>query len=232
MVGVQAPFNFGYEWAFDSILELADFYYRAIKLQQPEGPYRLAGWSAGGLLAQQVACLLTKAGDKVEYLVAMDSALLEQAQIQSMSHDKCLEYALKFAFGERLDLPENESVVAQLDDNFADMTEAGQLEAVAELVGKRASHGFAGKAGLIIALKFFVDFVQADRPLTPTRIDGNSLLITASQSKDPASILAGWQRSILSDNRVVEVDGEHGTMMKGQCLEDILVILRAGLLGV
>jgi acyl transferase domain-containing protein/thioesterase domain-containing protein/acyl carrier protein len=42
------------------------------------GPYRLGGWSFGGVLGYELACQLTAAGESVEQVVLIDSGLPEQ----------------------------------------------------------------------------------------------------------------------------------------------------------
>lgn len=48
-------------------------YLSEIRRRQSTGPYSLGGWSAGGVLAYQVACELQKQGEVVENLVLIDS---------------------------------------------------------------------------------------------------------------------------------------------------------------
>ncbi|MBC7714649.1 MAG: amino acid adenylation domain-containing protein [Rhizobacter sp.] len=56
-----------------SIEDMAKNYVREIKLAQPEGPYLLAGGSMGGMIALEVAILLTKRGDTIEKLIMFDT---------------------------------------------------------------------------------------------------------------------------------------------------------------
>ena len=44
-----------------------------IRLVQPEGPYRLAGWSFGGVLAYEIAQQLLDQAEDVEFLALMDA---------------------------------------------------------------------------------------------------------------------------------------------------------------
>jgi thioesterase domain-containing protein len=44
-----------------------------MKRRQPKGPYSLAGWSAGGVIAYEIVNQMTKAGDKVDHLVIIDA---------------------------------------------------------------------------------------------------------------------------------------------------------------
>ncbi|MGW5285435.1 amino acid adenylation domain-containing protein, partial [Rhodococcus pyridinivorans] len=55
-----------------SLDEYIDRYAREIVATQPEGPYRIAGWSLGGLLAHGVAVRLQQQGHRVESLVMLD----------------------------------------------------------------------------------------------------------------------------------------------------------------
>lgn len=48
-------------------------YLSEIRRRQATGPYSLGGWSAGGVLAYQVACELQRQGETVENLVLIDS---------------------------------------------------------------------------------------------------------------------------------------------------------------
>ncbi len=56
-----------------SITLLADRLLPALRERQPQGPYRLAGWSFGGLLAYEIATRLIDDGETVEYLGLIDS---------------------------------------------------------------------------------------------------------------------------------------------------------------
>ncbi|CAA9962122.1 Polyketide synthase PKS1 [Pyrenophora teres f. maculata] len=48
-------------------------YLQEIKRRQPQGPYIVGGWSAGGVMAYEVAQQLVNSGDKVENLVLIDA---------------------------------------------------------------------------------------------------------------------------------------------------------------
>ncbi|QNP66874.1 non-ribosomal peptide synthetase [Streptomyces genisteinicus] len=55
-----------------SVEEMADTYLERIREVQPWGPYRLLGWSFGGLVAHTMAVRLREAGEQVELLALMD----------------------------------------------------------------------------------------------------------------------------------------------------------------
>lgn len=52
---------------------LVQAYVERVRRQQPQGPYRLLGWSLGGALAQAMAVQLREQGEEVELLALMDS---------------------------------------------------------------------------------------------------------------------------------------------------------------
>ncbi|WP_099138049.1 non-ribosomal peptide synthetase [Xenorhabdus szentirmaii] len=58
-----------------SIEALAACHIQAIRRIQPQGPYRLAGWSIGGLIAYEIAQQLIAEGETVEFIGMIDSYL-------------------------------------------------------------------------------------------------------------------------------------------------------------
>ncbi|HWX10684.1 MAG TPA: amino acid adenylation domain-containing protein [Trinickia sp.] len=50
-----------------------------VKDVQPVGPYRLAGWSFGGLIAYEIATQLIRQGDEVEFLGVLDTTLPDRS---------------------------------------------------------------------------------------------------------------------------------------------------------
>ncbi|MGC4763892.1 condensation domain-containing protein [Micromonospora sp. DT46] len=58
----------------DSIDALAEAYLDDVVARWPAGPYRLCGWSMGGLLAYEMSRRLVRAGRAVDLLVVLDTA--------------------------------------------------------------------------------------------------------------------------------------------------------------
>ncbi|MGW5496076.1 non-ribosomal peptide synthase/polyketide synthase [Streptomyces olivaceoviridis] len=56
-----------------AIAEMAVGYLTRLREVQPSGPYRLLGWSFGGLVAQEMAVQLQDAGEEVELLMLLDT---------------------------------------------------------------------------------------------------------------------------------------------------------------
>ncbi|HLY77914.1 MAG TPA: thioesterase domain-containing protein, partial [Caulobacteraceae bacterium] len=55
-----------------TVEEMADVAHQAVKAEQAHGPYNLAGFSFGGLVAFEVAGLLVRSGEQVELLALID----------------------------------------------------------------------------------------------------------------------------------------------------------------
>jgi thioesterase domain-containing protein len=69
--GLQAP---AAEEAWD-LEEMAARYLDALSAVQPAGPYRLGGWSMGGVVAYEMARQLAAKGEAVETLLLVDAAV-------------------------------------------------------------------------------------------------------------------------------------------------------------
>jgi amino acid adenylation domain-containing protein len=71
--GLQATTLGGGDREFDTIEEMATHYLRELRSVQPEGPYQLAGLSFGGHVALEMAQQLLAAGEQVALLALFDS---------------------------------------------------------------------------------------------------------------------------------------------------------------
>jgi thioesterase domain-containing protein len=88
-----------------TVEEMARDYLAAIREVQPSGPYRLGGWSLGGVIAWEMARQLAAAGETVERLVLIDarSPRLEDPD-GAMPRD---EFRMVRSFAEDLGVPED-----------------------------------------------------------------------------------------------------------------------------
>ena len=73
LIGMNSPLlNAGRETKF-SVEGIAAVWAKEIRQRQPEGPYFLGGWSAGGYYSFEVAKYLVRIGERVAKLVLIDS---------------------------------------------------------------------------------------------------------------------------------------------------------------
>ncbi|MCM6775975.1 amino acid adenylation domain-containing protein [Nocardia sp. CDC141] len=73
VLGLQSPALSEDGYLPQSLAELAARYVEEIRAVQPHGPYRLLGWSLGGVLAHAIATRLQAAGERVALLAMLDS---------------------------------------------------------------------------------------------------------------------------------------------------------------
>jgi pimeloyl-ACP methyl ester carboxylesterase len=73
--GMQAKSLSMGELGHTSISEMAACYIEAMRKVQPEGPYRLLGWSFGGVVAQEMAVQLEEQSAILEMIILLDSGL-------------------------------------------------------------------------------------------------------------------------------------------------------------
>lgn len=71
--GLQPPGFDGECAPIEGVDGYVERYLAAIRSVQPEGPYLLGGWSAGGLISYQMARVLEREGQKVALLVMIDT---------------------------------------------------------------------------------------------------------------------------------------------------------------
>ncbi|MHB9755163.1 amino acid adenylation domain-containing protein [Streptomyces sp. BYX5S] len=98
-----------------TLWEQAADYVDEIRRIQPHGPYRLIGWSVGGILAHTVAVLLQEAGETVELLALLDAFPAEQWRERPAPEEgDALTAVLRMAGFERTDEATREDVLATL----------------------------------------------------------------------------------------------------------------------
>ncbi|KAF2862276.1 alpha/beta-hydrolase [Piedraia hortae CBS 480.64] len=73
VVGLNSPFLRQAQQFTCSIEHMARLWLGEVQKLQPNGPYTLGGWSAGGYYAYEAAKLLTASGHKIDRLVLIDS---------------------------------------------------------------------------------------------------------------------------------------------------------------
>lgn len=75
---------FGTTNGFTTIEEMADHYISLIRGVQPHGPYVIAGYSMGGLVALVIADKLKKAGEIITHLIIFDTIFIPARERQSL----------------------------------------------------------------------------------------------------------------------------------------------------
>ncbi|WP_164018210.1 non-ribosomal peptide synthetase, partial [Pyxidicoccus trucidator] len=94
--GLQARGLDGVTPPAESVEEMAAGYVKAIRSVQPSGPYRLGGWSMGGVIAYEMARQLRVSGEQVALVTLIDSYVPAVSVATEPEPDR-LQLALLFA---------------------------------------------------------------------------------------------------------------------------------------
>ncbi|WP_416136204.1 amino acid adenylation domain-containing protein [Aquabacterium sp. A7-Y] len=93
--GLQSRALFDPSWRDPSIAAMARDYVAAIRQVQAHGPYRLLGWSMGGMIAQAMAAELEREGETVAFVALLDTTLYTDVTLAER-HDLADEYLDQF----------------------------------------------------------------------------------------------------------------------------------------
>ncbi len=89
--GIQNPFISQRASCFSSVFEMARHYSYEIKQTCPVGPFIIGGWSFGGVVALEIADILTTAGNLVDRVILFDSYApdmdVEEFSLEKTSED-------------------------------------------------------------------------------------------------------------------------------------------------
>ncbi len=190
---------------------MAERYLEEVRRVQPHGPYHLAGWSAGGVTAVEMAHRLLAAGEAVAFVGLFDSS---PPNAEAEIPDPVQMY-LRLAAGlSGADGPVLEALGAELQ-------ELPIAERIGHLAGWLARHGPASGVGELDALRPVVEVFRANvaaarrHPLAP--YPGRLVLFCAEQGRGQGWQAVGlpgrWRPYAAGELRVEVVPGTHVSMI-------------------
>ncbi len=204
-----------------SLADLVTDYTQRIRAVQRDGPYALAGWSMGGVIAFQIAQRLEQAGADVSLLVLLDAPFAIPADYPSGDAELAARFVADAAHSLSLD-------TAGAPDPAA-VTPAGQL---AWLAGRLAggsdpaqcspAMGDAIEAGL---QRRFELFAAHSRMLAGYRPAGNPVraatLIVSAASSLNAPARALWPGHLKGEVSVLSVESDHYEFLRPPLVQDV-----------
>ncbi|WP_269321363.1 amino acid adenylation domain-containing protein [Rhodococcus sp. UNC363MFTsu5.1] len=211
--GLQSPAASGDTALPGSIEEIADRYVTEIRSVQPEGPYRLVGWSLGGVIAHAMAVRLQADGQQVERLVMLDSFAgdaADQLGEQAVTAEEILG-GFGIAGAAELD-PE----AASIDEVLALLREStgGPLSAVSE-------------DWLRQMVASATNSIELMHRYVPPTVDGDMVLFTAAHGREDDSVAArSWAGAVSGSVRHRSVHTTHWAMLSPEALSEIGPVLR------
>ncbi|MFA0922878.1 non-ribosomal peptide synthetase [Xanthomonas fragariae] len=133
---LQSPALSDSQHRLESIEAIARDYLSRLRTVQPQGPYRLIGWSLGGLIAHAITAELHALGEEVELLAMLDSyPYLEQAASLPESESvRASVHALGLTLAHDQPMP---TTVAELASLLCDHYRLTEVQAVRQLLEQR-----------------------------------------------------------------------------------------------
>jgi thioesterase domain-containing protein len=192
---------------------MATRYVEALREVRPHGPYRLGGWSSGGVVAFEMARQLERAGETVERVALLDTP-------SPALHALPGERALLDWFIEDLDIGIDAAGASRLPIPERGAPEELLAAALAQL-GERASRIGLDARQLSPVFDVFRSVVTACRNYGGDPIAADLLVLRASQGrvtefmKHPADAEADWGWRHFTRGRVLTgaVPGTHYTVL-------------------
>ncbi|WP_370640433.1 amino acid adenylation domain-containing protein [Myxococcus sp. XM-1-1-1] len=204
-----------------SVEVLARDYLSQLRVVQPKGPYLLAGWSFGGLVAHEMARRLQAQGEQVELLVLVDS---HAPKPEPRPAPEALTQLVSFAHILGLPwrgLPVDREQLTRLEgrERLAYLLEQARV----------ASPGLA--LDLDTAERLFALYQRmsaAQRAYVPTGApyEGPSVLIRASTPLEGVTVTPdlGWGAWLATAPTVHEVPGDHYTMLRAPHVDTLAAL--------
>ncbi|MDX3854823.1 non-ribosomal peptide synthetase, partial [Streptomyces sp. AK02-01A] len=198
-----------------SVEEMADDYLARIREVQPRGPYRLLGWSFGGVVAHAIATRLQETGEQVELLALLDSYPVpaEEAAIPLTDRE-----SLEILVGPQ---DEEDGLPAGFFDRF-------DAAAVVQVLRRRdpVLAGFARTevAALVDAARNHVDIMRAYRPRV---FVGDPVFFTATAGRGSNTpTIDRWNGHVEGKVDDYDIDSTHLRMTEPEPLAQIGRILQ------
>ncbi|AXI80468.1 non-ribosomal peptide synthase/polyketide synthase [Peterkaempfera bronchialis] len=198
-----------------SFEEMAADYAEQIRKLQPEGPYLLLGWSAGGLIAHALACELQSRGERTALLAILDA------------------YPVKDVRFEEVPVPtERDVLVGVLDvdpDELGDR--ALTYGEVAEILNRRGS-ALAGltERQIEVIVQIMINNAKLAVDFVPGEFNGDLLLFNSTIDRTEDNAGPGiWRPYIAGRIESHEIATRHNRMTQAGSLAQIGPILAARL---
>ncbi|WP_420919063.1 non-ribosomal peptide synthetase, partial [Streptomyces bohaiensis] len=214
--GLQMPNLAGTEPFPESITAMADRYVREIRAVQPEGPYRLLGWSFGGNVAQEVAARLEQAGEEVALLALLDAFPLPPLDDLDSADRDTVFRALLLNVGVESAVLEGDGPLDATTVRDAFRESGSPLGALEPATIDHMVDNFAGQSQLM-------------RRHTPSVYTGETVFFTATVGLPEQLTLDLWKPYLTGRLRNTDVACAHAQMMQPEPRQHIGSVLSAAL---
>ena len=191
-----------------SVEALVEHCVSGLRSVRATGPYQLAGWSTGGVLAFAAALRLTALGERTRTLVLLDAEAPPRLAEPPDEPTALALFAVDFA--QALDRPPVPPDPAAL----AALPAADRSAAVVRGLVERGLLAAAQADQVRARAEVFVATVRAGATWRPDRWDGPIHLLVSDEVTDPDAAAAGWRECTTGTVTVRPVPGDHYSMMR------------------
>jgi len=223
LYGIEASGLYGDQSVIDDITVMASKYIDAIRTVQDRGPYLLGGWSAGGLIAYEMARQLVQRGENVAFLGLID-AYASDAEHES---DQAMQLT---AIAAANDLVLDSDVLRELapEDQlryFAEVCKKNQLPVAQD--ESYAENMLNVNNAITRALsKYELSAYATQRYAGDVVLFSCSELLPGEERPDP---YYGWQKLVGGEVRLRAVPGNHFTVVRMPHVADLAMQISTSL---
>jgi thioesterase domain-containing protein len=182
------------------VAEVAARYVAEIRAVQPQGPYRILGWSFGGMVAHEMVAQLEAAGERVDLLAMLDSfpkSDAERASTREIDERELYEALIELAGYDRPSLGD------------------GPLDRAAIAAMLREQGGILGELTereLAALYRVFANNTALARDFVPRAIDTDVLLFVATEDETEPDMQHRWAGHVRGAITRVDVASRHNDM--------------------
>ncbi|SKY26730.1 peptide synthetase [Mycobacteroides abscessus subsp. abscessus] len=207
MYGLQHPTLSG-QPAPSSLGELAAYYAEQIQSVAPTGPYRLLGWSLGGIIAQEIAVILQGSGEVIGDLTILDSYVLSDRP------DLVTEPSIGELMSEFGITTTDPTASPDVDDAWHAVRSAGGMLAGLSRAEFGTVHRVFEQAGSLA------------NPWRPRVFHGDITFVSATRAPQRgARAVDGWRPYVDGHIRNIDVDCTHARMLLPHNVVDFAHVL-------
>ncbi|WP_067635478.1 amino acid adenylation domain-containing protein [Actinomadura latina] len=198
----------------ESVAEMAADYLEQIRAVQPAGPYHLAGWSLGGLVAYEMAVRLQAAGERVGLLALIDAY-----------HGQDLESERREVLPELLEAIGIDAKMVAADGN----PDMAQIMAV--LADRDDALATLGEDDLVNVYRNYENGLRQAEEYRPGRFRGDIVFFTALQGRTEGSPTgrSNWGPLVEGEIEDYPLDVDHHLLMEPGPAAEMGAVLAAKL---
>jgi amino acid adenylation domain-containing protein len=192
-----------------SVEEMAARYLAEVRRVQPQGPYRLGGWSMGGLIAFEMARQLAAEGQETELLALIDALPPETADAPATDEELVASFAQDMArlLGSNVGISPEELRSLPEQEKLAHVVRLGHTAGLLP-----ADFGLAQIEPLFAT---FAANLQASRAYAPEPYTGRlTLWVSEATAASCAAALDAWSRLVPAGLDRTLLPGDHYSLLR------------------